>query len=302
MATKKWKEFEEIIARLEQALHPSGFIVQSPDKLLDKVTGELREVDVSIRNSREKSQPVVLIIECRDRVAVQDVLWIEQLVTKQKDIEIPKIIAVSSSGFSSSAMKKAEFHKIETRSTKEVTLKDFAGWLGLDSLTLYEEHWWVDDIEIELYGAPSNTQPSEMVQLKIQEQKKYAPVFVRVSDGVALTLDEIITVWEKKNGSRFSGVPRDGVPVGRFISQPIENDALSIDTTTGTHFIKLMNISLGLRIDVKNVPLTQLLTYSDAVRPLAEVAEWRLANGLVVSLIRDLTKGQIRVKVTSHGA
>ena len=63
MGTKKWKEFEQLISRVEQALHPSGFIVRSPDKLIDKVTGELREVDVSIRNSRETGQSVVLTIE-----------------------------------------------------------------------------------------------------------------------------------------------------------------------------------------------------------------------------------------------
>ena len=298
MGTKKWREFEELIARVEQTLQPSGFIVRSPDKLIDKVTGELREVDASIRNSRATGQPVVLTIECRDRVAVQDVTWIEQLVTKQKDIAIPKTIAVSSSGFSTSAAKKAEFHQIETRITQEVTLKDLAGWLRIDSVPFYAESWWVEDVEIELYDAPANCQLSDVVQQKIKEQQSVAPVFVRASDDVALTLEELLTLWEKQKGSIFRDVPRNGLAVDRFISQPIERDLLSISTTSGTKFIKLLNIMLGLRIDIKNVPITQLLTYSDAVRPLAEVAEWKLTNGLVVSLIRDSTKGKIHVKVT----
>ncbi len=47
--TDRWRQFEKFIARIEQAMAPSGAVVKSPDRIPDKLTGELREVDASIR-------------------------------------------------------------------------------------------------------------------------------------------------------------------------------------------------------------------------------------------------------------
>ena len=48
---------------------------------MDKITNQPREVDASIRY-QVGSVPILITIECRDRVAVQDSTWIEQLVQK----------------------------------------------------------------------------------------------------------------------------------------------------------------------------------------------------------------------------
>lgn len=71
----KWREFEKLTALIEQHLGPQGAIVRSPDYITDKITGEQREVDASVRY-QVGSVPILITIECRDRTSVQDVTWI----------------------------------------------------------------------------------------------------------------------------------------------------------------------------------------------------------------------------------
>jgi hypothetical protein len=129
------RQFELLVARIEGVLVPDGAVVKTPDRLRDLVTGELREVDVSIR-FKVGSVEVLITVECRDRVAIQDVTWIEQLATKQKQIGAAHTIAVSSTGFSEPALKAAHFHGISTRSIESVTDAEIRAWA--EELQVYE--------------------------------------------------------------------------------------------------------------------------------------------------------------------
>ena len=102
-----WREFEQLVARIETQLAPKGVTVRSPDKIQDKVTGQMREVDASIRY-QIGSAPILITIECRERSAVQDDTWIEQLIMKRQKLGAQQTIAVSSSGFSGPAIESAQ--------------------------------------------------------------------------------------------------------------------------------------------------------------------------------------------------
>ena len=78
MSDPKWREFEVLIVRIEQWLGPRGAEVKSPDRIPDRATGESREVDASIR-LHVGSAPILVTVECRDRVKGEDVTWIEQI-------------------------------------------------------------------------------------------------------------------------------------------------------------------------------------------------------------------------------
>jgi len=68
----EWRQFEKLVARIEEAVAPSGATVTSPDHILDKITGETREVDASIRYNVGTS-PILVTIECRNRSPVEDI-------------------------------------------------------------------------------------------------------------------------------------------------------------------------------------------------------------------------------------
>lgn len=124
---KKWRELELLVKKIEKTLSPETAILQSPDHLVDKITGEEREVDISIRYSVGSSD-ILIVIECRDRSTAQDVRWIEEIKTKHNDLGASKVIAVSRTGFTKQAIKKAQSHNIELRTFDEINEKVIRTW------------------------------------------------------------------------------------------------------------------------------------------------------------------------------
>lgn len=124
---KAGREFELLITRIEQALVPAGAIVKSPDRIKDKVTGQLREVDASI-TYQIGSTPILITIECRNRKSKPDKRWIEELVNKQKDIGAARTLAVSVNGFTEPAIIAANRHGIVLKQFHTITDSDLTRW------------------------------------------------------------------------------------------------------------------------------------------------------------------------------
>ena len=101
--------------------------MRSPDRMADKETGQLREVDASVKY-QVGSVPILITIECRDRVETEDVTWIEQLIAKRDSIGASATVAVSSAGFSAPALKKAAANRIETRTFREISEDAIREW------------------------------------------------------------------------------------------------------------------------------------------------------------------------------
>jgi hypothetical protein len=136
MSTKNWRNLELLVEKIEKSFLSDNAIIKSPDYLLDKVTNELREVDISIRNFVGTSN-LLVAIECRHRGTKQDVRWIEEIKTKHENLGANKIIAVSKNGFTSQAIIKAKFFGIELRTFEEITPEIIQSW---DDQLIIETH------------------------------------------------------------------------------------------------------------------------------------------------------------------
>lgn len=90
----------------------SRFKITSPAYLFDDTAGILREIDVLVEYTDEKGFLRKISIECRDRKATQDVMWIEQLQQKREDLGLDYIIATTTSKFSDAAIRKARYHGV----------------------------------------------------------------------------------------------------------------------------------------------------------------------------------------------
>jgi Restriction endonuclease len=122
-----WRAFERLVATIEEKAAPRNAIVTSPDSIRDLVTGNMREVDASIR-FKAGTTDILVTIECRKRGRKADDTWIEQLATKQQKIGAAKTIAVSSTGFTKSAVKSAQHHGIELRTLSEIKPTEIDDW------------------------------------------------------------------------------------------------------------------------------------------------------------------------------
>jgi hypothetical protein len=299
-----WREFEKLIARIEQAMAPSGAKVKSPDRIPDKVTGELREVDASIRY-KVGTCPILITIECRDRSSIEDVRWIEQLLEKKRSVGAAMTVAVSSSGFSDPAVQKAAALGIELRTLREATPNEFVQWLSFQNVVLNLSEWSLAALSFDVYDGPQGPPPqdtelSSWAQQSLQEKGPLAPIIIRNSDGRRYHVENILIEWCKRNGTFFPpDLPTDGTKVQQNLHQPMVRNAMHVETTNGNFDIQIIHISLWLYFFRRLVPVSKLTEYSDPRSAMVQTAEWMLEEKVRFSLHRDLTSGEIKVRIGS---
>ena len=295
--TPEWRQFEKLIARIEHAMAPKGAVVTSPDRIPDKVTGELREVDASIRY-KVGTCPVLITIECRDRTSIEDVRWIEQLAEKQRGIGASITVAVSSSGFSEPAIKKAAAVGIQVRVLTDATASDFDRWLSLDNSQIIVDEWALAELDLELYDAPVDAAFLPAFQDSLRQHGPRAPLFIRNSDGKQYHVENILIEWRKRNGSFFpADLPCDGTKVRRNLHQPLDRGCLHVETTKGRFNVRVIHIGLFLTRTRSQMPVARLCEYADSNSTLVQTAEWNILETIKLSLHRDLTSGEIKGQV-----
>jgi hypothetical protein len=108
---KRHNFFQDLIAAIHQQLASPCLVVES-EMLRDARTGQEREVDLVIRSS-VGGYEVVLAVECTDRKKPVDVEWVEQIWSKHSDLPTNKLILVSRSGYTSTALEKARLFGID---------------------------------------------------------------------------------------------------------------------------------------------------------------------------------------------
>lgn len=234
--SKDWREFEKLVARIEKAASLRGAVVKSPDRIRDLTTGQIREVDASIRHSLGTTD-VLITVECRKRGRKGDDTWIEQLATKRSKIGAAKTIAVSSAGFTDSAAKSAKQFGIELRTLSEVSAADIEGWfLPGGAVHVFR---LIEDVRCflvlhEASGEPSNfgfyLPDVETTAFYHEDHKSPFPV------------RDYIPLLELSHPEMFADVPFDGTAVE--LEFPIEwgFGELQLATTEGRRSVYLTKL------------------------------------------------------------
>jgi len=142
---RKGRSFEELIALLEDILSGFNIKVTSPDFYIDKDTGLKREIDISLKGNFGSYQ-IFIIIECRDHKRVQGVAWIEQIATKRDAVNANLAVAVSSSGFTEDARKKAIALNIELRTFESINPEEIKAWFQANGLNCLVQHYKLIEI------------------------------------------------------------------------------------------------------------------------------------------------------------
>src|ERR1700753_1296328 len=115
--TKKSETFEQEIARIHELLEGSGAIVEWNAKVIDPDNrGKKRQIDVLIKKGN-----LTTFLECRIHKDQQNIKWIEELIGRRVSLQADCIVGVSSSGFTSGAIKKAEKFGILLRDLKNLS-------------------------------------------------------------------------------------------------------------------------------------------------------------------------------------
>lgn len=121
---KRTNDFQSLVKKIYEQIVPAGGVVTESAEVWDKEAGILREVDILVSHEYAGHE-FSFVVECRDRSREETVEWIDGLVGKTKALNLAKVIAVSSSGFSSSAIRKAKENGIETLTLTEAGEQDW---------------------------------------------------------------------------------------------------------------------------------------------------------------------------------
>lgn len=249
-----WRQFEELIARIEADAAPFGFVVTSPDKITSLITGDLREVDASIRFSTEGTEKLVTI-ECRKRGAREDVTWIEQLATKKLAIGAVRTIAVSSSGFSTQAKKAAAHYGIELCTASEITVSDSNPFLRLDFALFPHKVCSIAQVAIRRYRDAEWTLPSSgCIDFQLPNSTDpFLDIFLNTQTNEKFSLNQL---WHQAQElvDPFANVGKGMPPVIRTACFPFPGNVV-IDTGVSTERLGDVLLSVALAIEIEQVAL-----------------------------------------------
>ncbi len=252
MSAPAWRSFEKRVSRIEQALAGESVTVRSPDYIPCITTGASRDVDVSIR-TRIGSVEILVTVECRDRVAVQDVTWIEQLAAKKKNIGAARTIAVAASGFSAEATRIAQENAIDLRILDEITAEDIKSWMRMVGIVhIFKDCGLTGSPEIRFF-AEEGDEPDETGSVAGSGPSTAQHIF-RGPNDEALSLNDI---WLRADDQMkiFDKVPKDDED--HFFQLTVTpSDNLQLCTPKGRRRVKSVTMPLRLRWKHEAIPLS----------------------------------------------
>ncbi|MFC2155792.1 hypothetical protein ACFLRB_04805 [Acidobacteriota bacterium] len=297
--TRPGREAEAVVEQLEKLLAGESAVIRSPDRIYDQVAGIYREVDISVR-SEIGSHEILIIIECRDRPSApkEDVTWIEQLITKTKDLKANKVVAVSTTDFTSAARKKANFNDVELRILREFDPDEVNAWVNNITIEYIELKYDLINIYVGLVSANISEQIDPM---KIKPASRFChytgkttdEIFIIGKTGVRTSLDTLIM----SNASvLYKNIKPNTSPVKKtfhlLFFDPLH--MLSFESDGEYHRVFKIEISANFWIESMEIPVKKAIRYMWEKEEYAERLDynWTIESGeeLTFSIQRDLKK------------
>jgi hypothetical protein len=288
------RELEELVALLETSLLPINATVTSPDFLSDRVTGDPREVDVCVRMSMG-SVELVVIFECRDRHAIQDVTWIEQLAQKRNDVLAARAVAVSASGFSQNAVRKARFLGIDIRTLEALEPCVLAELFRIEGFKLLLGRTMIlgTNLTLDSHSLSGGERPMTF-EVGLTEK-----CFFSKHDSHWYSLQGIWDLVQNRFDVR-ADVPEDGTKTRRSFELSVRKPEQRFKIKSGGVEVDVITLHFEVEVwlESREVPLNRVCSYRSDEERLVAIAEYVIAidgQEEVLSIHKDLRMGSLSV-------
>jgi hypothetical protein len=248
-------KFERQVERIHQLLEVEGSTVTWNDHIPDPDNpSQPRQIDISIR--RDGS---LTLVECRIHKQPQDVTWIEELMGRRTSLNADAVIAVSASGFTTTAREKANRHGIHLRDFATLSREEVQNWGRRRTLTLKFCEFTQVTITIRVNQAPKRGAP----QLTDAEGRPVSPVLWRLL---------FYSIMRDLHQNRWSGAPVS-------IELPILTKLLVNGATPAS-----VVISAEVRRIISRIRLASVVEYADPVSSVtyAEVGSYELGASEII--------------------
>lgn len=125
-------KFEQRIKRIHDLLEQPGSEVIWNEHIPDPDNPEQsRQIDITVRREEK-----LTLVECRIHRGKQNVKWIEELIGRRISLRADAVIAVSATGFTKGAIKKAKAFGIILRDLVTLTEEEISSWGHLTQIWL----------------------------------------------------------------------------------------------------------------------------------------------------------------------
>jgi Restriction endonuclease len=129
---KRTNQFQQLVAYIYKRTAPLGAAVTESAMLREDGEGAEREIDILVE-ARLAGHDIKVAVECRDRARDETLEWIDGLSGKTSRLKLNKVVAVSSSGFSPGAQRKAADHNIDLLTAHEAATVDWASRVAAEA-------------------------------------------------------------------------------------------------------------------------------------------------------------------------
>lgn len=143
--SEKSDEFERMITRVHELLEGQEADVKWDEKIPDPDNPKQpRQIDVLIRKGN-----LLNLVECRIHKEKQNVKWIEELIGRRISLNADAVIAVSASGFTSGAIKKAARYGVILNDLLSLSKEEIESWSRAIEVSIF--FYRFDEFEISIF-------------------------------------------------------------------------------------------------------------------------------------------------------
>jgi hypothetical protein len=126
---KRHNIFQDLMVSIHKQLSSSCQITES-EMFSDPSSGQAREVDIVIRSRVALGYEMVISVECTDSKRPVAVGWVEQMCCKHRDLPTHKLVLVSKSGYTKTALLKGRSLGAELLSIEAAKQVDWAKYVN----------------------------------------------------------------------------------------------------------------------------------------------------------------------------
>jgi hypothetical protein len=276
---RQGRALEQLVAGLEKVLGPTDVVIQSPEYIVGRNTGERREVDVTLR-TKVGSSDLLVMIECRDRkrrqgsARIEGTEWIEQVASKQEDVGANKAVAVCPGGFTKGARKVAAAKQIDLRTVMSVTAPEVFGWLRLETVSYRHRSMEYRVIRFGVEEGHRLELEPELSEGLSSPNPGLVPVLVRRADAKPASVHDVWNTLQKDEV--FAGLEPDKQhEVTVAFSTDADGDPTPYQIRTVDGLVDLLRLELGglLHYTEQELPISRLSEYLDESGALVQTAE-----------------------------
>lgn len=228
---KESDHFEIQIKRIKELIESPGSEITWNDRINDPDNPkQSRQIDITIRKHNS-----ITHVECRFHKSPQDVKWVKELLGRKMSLEADKMIAVSFSGFTEGARKKAAKWGIFLRDLYELTEEEIKEW-GNNSTIRLGLYRYKNVVVTPLIDIKFKDEINP--ELIIAELAKYDHMFgwfeyvkseVLQKAGKGIEFDQFKTIIDFQPGKfQLNGIPLTGAQIEAKITQ----DALVVKNSS----------------------------------------------------------------------